>query len=473
MDTLKNKVRSVFSPYKGRFQDKRDRNNHLLGTLYSAEGGALSSMSLPPPPTMVTHQRKDYNYLKPAILSSDCTRRELSKFSSDCSIWLEKSLSPDDRSDTRLVWASVRAVIDDEWAEVLSRDENIGNRELEEIHRMMDRIFLERNPLIVQRLSALRIQKLKEEPVSECLRKIFDAYQSAELKNCPLETLALLHLVTLLPADPLSDRIKAHLVEKMRIEPNITSLEEITTYILSQEADDVAKKSTFQQASRVNQVTESEKDSEKKKFKYRCRTCSKVHERYACQYVCEFCGKKGHKEQSCWYKNPKQAPQGGPPQTSLSLPNSGKDKREPTPGPQGGRGGRSRRRSKSSGRRSDRGSSFERSASEPESPAAKGPRKRHRSNRILICHPTESTPSGLTESVLSDPSGQMGFPQNQLFPEDPLPAAPRRVNRIKYQGGVSSNSTTSSSSCKKSPKSKVCLFDETELPEATISSEVE
>ena len=179
-------------------------------------------MSLPPPTTMVTHQRKYYSYLKPAILSSDCTRRELSKFSSECNIWLEKSLSADDRSDTRLVWASVRAVIDDEWTEVLSRDENIANKELEEIHRMMDRIFLEKNPLIVQRLSALRIQKLKEEPVSECLRKIFDAYQSAELKNCPLETMALLHLVTLLPADPLSDRIKAHLVEKMRIQPNLS-----------------------------------------------------------------------------------------------------------------------------------------------------------------------------------------------------------------------------------------------------------
>merc|ERR1711888_115776 len=344
VDVLKNKVRSVFSPYKGRFQEKRDKNNHLLGSLYSAEGGVPSAMSLPPPTTMVTHQRKDYSYLKPAILSSDCTRRELLKFSSKCNIWLEKSLSADDRSDTRLVWASVRAVIDDEWTEVLSRDENIATRKLEEIHKMMDRVYLEKNPLIVQRLSALRIQKLKEEPVSECLRKIFDAYQSAELKNCPLETMALLHLVTLLPADPLSDRIKAHLVEKMRIQPNITSLEEITTYILSQEADDVAKKSTLQQASRVNQVTESEKDPEKKKFKYRCRTCCRVHERYACQYVREFCLKKGHKEQSCWYKHPKLAPQ-GPPQTSLSLPPSGKDKREPTPGPQGGRSGRSRRRS--------------------------------------------------------------------------------------------------------------------------------
>ena len=74
VDILKNKVRSVFSPYKGRFQEKREKNNHLLYCLYSSEGGVPSAMSLPPPTTMVTHQRKDYSYLKPAILSSDCTR---------------------------------------------------------------------------------------------------------------------------------------------------------------------------------------------------------------------------------------------------------------------------------------------------------------------------------------------------------------------------------------------------------------
>ena len=83
---------------------------------------------------------------------------------------------------------------------MLSRDENIATRKLEEIHKMMDRVYLEKNPLIVQRLSALRIKKLKEEPVSECLRKIFDAYQSAELKNCPLETMALLHLAAIRPS---------------------------------------------------------------------------------------------------------------------------------------------------------------------------------------------------------------------------------------------------------------------------------
>ena len=79
----------------------------------------------------------------------------------------------------------------------------------------------------------------------------------------------------------------------MRVQPNISSLEEITTYILSQEADDVAKKSTLQQANRVNQVTETgDKDAEMKKYK--CRICRKTHARWQCQHACKFCGKKGH-----------------------------------------------------------------------------------------------------------------------------------------------------------------------------------
>ena len=139
-------------------------------------------------------------------------------------------------------------MLDEEWTEVLNRN-NIANKQFDEIYKIMDRIYLEKNPLIVQRLNARRIHKQKEETVSDCLRRIYDSYQSAELKDCPLETLSLLHLVTELPSDTLSDKIKTYLVEKMRIQPNISSLEEVTTYILSIEADDVAKRSTQSQAS--------------------------------------------------------------------------------------------------------------------------------------------------------------------------------------------------------------------------------
>ena len=429
IDAQLEKVRSTFSPYKGKFKNKGDQNQHLLTCLFSSETTAPPAPVQTQSTTTIANQRKDYSYLKPTTLSSDCTRRELSKFFSECSIWLEKSLTPEDRADTRLVWASVRAVLDGEWTEVLSRDELIATRTLDTIHKMMDKIFLEKNPLIVQRLSALRIQKLKEESISDCLRKIFDAYQSAELKDCPLETLALLHLVTLLPADPLSDRIKAHLVETMRLEPNLTSLEAVTTFILSQEADDVAKKSTLQQANRVNQITETEKEPEKEKKKFKCRACGKSHLRFQCKHECGFCGKPGHRQESCWIKNPKLAPPhfAHHLSASSSLPPAGKDKREQTPGPP--RAGRSRRRSSG---KSDRGSSFERSASEPETPPPRGSKKRHRSNRIRITVPpaSESTSTGLAAFSLFDPPGQLGSSQHQsqLFPENPQPE--RRVNRI-------------------------------------------
>ena len=205
VDTLKSKVRSVFSPYKGAFIEKRRINEHLLSCLFSSETARPDPV--PAPSTTMLSQRKDYGYLKPGILSSECTRRELSKFSAECQIWLEESLPAEDRADSMLVWASIRAVLDDEWTQVLSGDENIANKQFDEIYKIMDRIYLEKNPLIVQRLNARRIHKQKEETVSECLRRIFDAYQSAELKNCRLETMSLLHLVTELPSDALSDKM--------------------------------------------------------------------------------------------------------------------------------------------------------------------------------------------------------------------------------------------------------------------------
>ena len=400
-------------------------NGHLLSCLFSE---TPSPNPVPAPSTTIMSQRRDYGYLRPAVLSSECTRRELVKFSEACQIWLEKSLSAEDRADTRLVWPSIRSMLDEQWTAVLSRN-NIANKQFDEIYKIMDRIYLEKNPLIVQRLNARRIHKQKEETVSDCLRRIYDAYQSAELKDCPLETLSLLHLVTELPSDALSDKIKTYLVEKMRIQPNISSLEEVTTYILSIEADDVAKRSTQSQASnRVNNVSEIEdKEPVKKKIKYKCNLCLKVHERYGCTYSCDHCGRRGHRSEGCWIQFPHLNPHA--PQPPGQPP---KNRREQTPaqGPQ--RRGRSRRRS--SDRKSDRGSSFERSASEPESPAGKaGKKKRHRSNRVKVLLPPgnsqENSSTGLAGSGLFGSSGRSNFPRNQLFPED-QPAITRKVNRI-------------------------------------------
>ena len=47
-----------------------------------------------------------------------------------------------------------------------------------------------------------------------------------------------MRLTTLLPGDNLSEKVKAHLIEKMRLTPYIQSLKEIMAYILSQEGND-------------------------------------------------------------------------------------------------------------------------------------------------------------------------------------------------------------------------------------------
>ena len=215
----------------------------------------------------------------------------------------------------------------------------------------------------------------------------------------------------------------------MRISPNISSLEEVTTYILSIEADDVAKRSTQSQASnRVNNVSEIEdKEPVKKKIKYKCNLCLKVHERYGCTYSCDHCGRRGHRSEGCWIQFPHLNPHA--PQPPGQPP---RNRREQTPAQGPKRRGRSRRRS--SDRKSDRGSSFERSASEPESPAGKaGKKKRHRSNRVKVLIPPgdsqENSSTGLAGSGLFGSSGRSNFPRNQLFPED-QPAITRKVNRI-------------------------------------------
>ena len=57
--------------------------------------------------------------------------------------------------------------------------------------------FLEKHPLVTQRIGAMRITKEKDETISYCMHRIYDSYLSAELDKCPLETLVLLNLLIL------------------------------------------------------------------------------------------------------------------------------------------------------------------------------------------------------------------------------------------------------------------------------------
>ena len=82
----------------------------------------------------------------------------------------------------------------------------------------------------------------------------------------------LFHLTTLLPGDNLSEKIKTHLIERMRLTPNIQSLDEIMAYILAQEADEYARKNTHDKA-KVNRTREGEEggDGDPPKKEQKCR----------------------------------------------------------------------------------------------------------------------------------------------------------------------------------------------------------
>ena len=93
------------------------------------------------------------------------------------------------------------------WTQALDRTPNIEKMSFEDIVKLMLALFLEKHPLVVQRIGSLRITKEKDESISECMRHIHDAYLSAELEKAPLETLVLPHLLILLPSNPLFEKV--------------------------------------------------------------------------------------------------------------------------------------------------------------------------------------------------------------------------------------------------------------------------
>ena len=196
--------------------------------------GTSVAVALPP------RVRKEYDFLKPSIVHIDCSKKELLKFFGDGRNWTSKTISESESRDKGIVYGLIRTVIDAGWTEYLDKHPNIESLSYEEIVDLMDKQFLVKNPLVSQRIKAMKIRKEKEENISDVLHRIHEAYISAELDICPVETFVLLYLLTLLPGDPLSEKIKAWLVEAMRVELNIKSLDKATAYIQQQESDTIA-----------------------------------------------------------------------------------------------------------------------------------------------------------------------------------------------------------------------------------------
>ena len=87
----------------------------------------------------------------------------------------------------------------------------------------------------------------------------------------------------------------------MKSTPNIQTLDEILAYILSQEAHDVARKSTQEKVRKGVYRTKAEEEEEKEppKREYKCEIFEKKHPCFGCSYKFKHCNKKGHKSEGC------------------------------------------------------------------------------------------------------------------------------------------------------------------------------
>ena len=92
-------------------------------------GPASTSVATALPPSV----RKDFDFLKPNMLHSDCTKRELQKFITDGRTWTSKTISETERNEEGIVYAALRTVIDAGWTEFLDRHPNIQKLSYEKV----------------------------------------------------------------------------------------------------------------------------------------------------------------------------------------------------------------------------------------------------------------------------------------------------------------------------------------------------
>ena len=81
------------------------------------------------------------------MIHGECTKKELLKFIGEGKIWLEKSMTEEEKKDKRMVLALVKNLLDPEWDQILSRVPNLEEKSFEEIAALMNVSFLERENL--------------------------------------------------------------------------------------------------------------------------------------------------------------------------------------------------------------------------------------------------------------------------------------------------------------------------------------
>ena len=132
---VRNKLVGDAKPYKGFFRKMRVQHEELLSVLTEEENIAV--VSAPAAPPVVSHSRKEFSFLKPAIINGDCTKRELKKFLDDTETWLNKTLTQSEREEPGMVLAVIKSVLDSDWADILDRTPDIKTKTYDEISEVM------------------------------------------------------------------------------------------------------------------------------------------------------------------------------------------------------------------------------------------------------------------------------------------------------------------------------------------------
>ena len=105
--SLRNRLVGEALPYHGRFRKLRVKLQNLLSCLLSTQAPVATA-----DPTVVSHARKKYSFLKPSMVHGDRDEKYLTKLINEARIWLNKTITEEERKEEGMIYASLRSVLD-------------------------------------------------------------------------------------------------------------------------------------------------------------------------------------------------------------------------------------------------------------------------------------------------------------------------------------------------------------------------
>ena len=102
-DSRRNCMVCKSHPYQGKFRKMRVEYQNLLSCLLTTQ------VSVSAAPAVVTHTRKEYSFLKPCMVHGNYTKKELIKFIGEAKIWLDRTITEEEKKDKCMIYASLRS----------------------------------------------------------------------------------------------------------------------------------------------------------------------------------------------------------------------------------------------------------------------------------------------------------------------------------------------------------------------------